>query len=383
MLRQQRGQRSASRPSIGFVGTNPGLPRLLAGTGPEAVGGAELQLSLLASGLAGRGYDVSFGVGGYEDVRDTVTEHGVRMTVLYNMCNGVSQIPKVLRPLQIVSGLRRMPTDIVIAMGAGAQAGVLAAWCRLTRRRFIFWLASDTDAACHVEGISRVPRRERWLAYRGLTWSDTIVVQTRAQADAVREHIGREATLIPNIWPHEIGLADEADEPYALWVSNIRPEKRPEMLLEIAAELPEIRFVMIGGPVTGYEQLHEHVAATAAALPNVDFLGYVPFEDTHGWFRGARVLVNTSAVEGFPNTYLQAWAAGKPVVATFDPDGVIASRGLGRVFMAQSDGADVVRGLWEDDGGRGEIGGRAVAYMHVGHGDEAVMAQVEGLVAGQ
>ena len=111
-----------SRPTVGFVGTNPGLPRLLAGVGPEAVGGAEVQLSLLAAGLAGRGYDVRFGVGGYEGVSDTVTRGGIRMTVLYDLSNGSSRTPKVLRPFQIAGGLRRMPTDVLIAMGAGAQA---------------------------------------------------------------------------------------------------------------------------------------------------------------------------------------------------------------------------------------------------------------------
>ena len=43
----------------------------------------------------------------------------------------------------------------------------------------------------------------------------------------------------------------------------------------------------------------------------------------------AKVLVNTSDVEGFPNSYLQAWIRGVPVVTLIDPDGVIEREGLG------------------------------------------------------
>jgi glycosyltransferase involved in cell wall biosynthesis len=73
------------------------------------------------------------------------------------------------------------------------------------------------------------------------------------------------------------------------------------------------------------------VAEAAAALPNLQFHGQVRFGATGALFANARLFVNTSAFEGFPNTYLQAWANGVPVIATFDPDGVIAGHGLGMV----------------------------------------------------
>lgn len=375
------GKRPDSRPSIAFIATNPGMPRLLTGSGPDVVGGAEVQLRMLAHGLADAGYSVSFGVGGYEGVQDAVTDEGIRMTVLYSMRNGTRRATtKLLRPFQMIAGLRRMPTDVVISMGAGAQAGVLAAWCRLTKRRYIFWLASDTDAVCHIDGMSRVAPRDRWLALRGLRWADTIVAQTRKQADAIREHHERDAVVVPNIWPHAIEMADEADDPYALWVSNIRPEKRPEMLIEIARELPEIRFVMIGGSVDGYRELYDTIREDAELLSNVDFRGYVPFEETQPWFTGARLLVNTSAVEGFPNTYLQAWAAGKPVVASFDPDAILAEQGIGRVFGDTMEGIVTLRSLWFDREKREDMGSRAASYMSRVHGTTQVMSRARELL---
>jgi glycosyltransferase involved in cell wall biosynthesis len=57
--------------------------------------------------------------------------------------------------------------------------------------------------------------------------------------------------------------------------------------------------------------------------------GRVPHEDMPRFYRQASVLCCTSLYEGFPNTFLEAWSLGLPVVSTFDPDGVIARHGIG------------------------------------------------------
>ncbi len=56
----------------------------------------------------------------------------------------------------------------------------------------------------------------------------------------------------------------------------------------------------------------------------------------------AGVLCCTSSYEGFPNTFLEAWSQGTPVVSTIDPDGLIATRGLGAVA---EDGAGLIRAI--------------------------------------
>jgi glycosyltransferase involved in cell wall biosynthesis len=61
----------------------------------------------------------------------------------------------------------------------------------------------------------------------------------------------------------------------------------------------------------------------------VTFHGSVSFHAVSTFYARARLLVNTSDIEGFPNSYLQAWAHGTPVVAFHDPNGVIQREGLG------------------------------------------------------
>jgi glycosyltransferase involved in cell wall biosynthesis len=61
-------------------------------------------------------------------------------------------------------------------------------------------------------------------------------------------------------------------------------------------------------------------------------LTYVPFDQVEKYFAEAALFVNTSAFEGFPNTFLQAMKYGVPVVSLkVDPDGMLARHGCGAV----------------------------------------------------
>src|SRR5262249_345053 len=99
-----------------------------------------------------------------------------------------------------------------------------------------------------------------------------------------------------------------------LWVSNIRREKRPDRILKLAGTLPDVKIHMVGGVLRNEESLFREVQGAAMAMANVSFHGRLPYWDTNELYGRSRLLVNTSDVEGFPNSYLQAWIRGVPVV---------------------------------------------------------------------
>jgi len=166
-----------------------------------------------------------------------------------------------------------------------------------------------------------------------------------------------------------------------LWVANMRAVKRPEMALEIARRAPEISFIMVGGAVRKHERYYRQVIQQAEAIPNLTCTGFLPFAEADRLFEQATVFLNTSAVEGFPNTYLQAWSRGVPVVGSFDPDEAICRHGLGVHFRAVDEAVEAIRTLCNAEATMLQaLGERATQYIRENHSTDVVVGQLEALL---
>jgi glycosyltransferase involved in cell wall biosynthesis len=144
-----------------------------------------------------------------------------------------------------------------------------------------------------------------------------------------------------------------------LWLSNLRALKRPELALELARQLPHVNFMLAGGPMPGGETYFEDVRAAAARLPNVTMHGAVRYADSGTLFDRAKIFLNTSSIEGFPNTFLQAWVRGVPVVSFFDPDSLVQRLQLGHIANSIDEMREAIRGFLEDEAERQVTGRRA------------------------
>jgi glycosyltransferase involved in cell wall biosynthesis len=159
-----------------------------------------------------------------------------------------------------------------------------------------------------------------------------------------------------------------------LWVSNIRGVKRPDRILALARRLPDARVHMVGGPLPGEEALFREIRRMAESQSNVTFHGRLSYWESSMLYSRARVLVNTSDVEGFPNSYLQAWIRGVPVVTLIDPDRVIEREGLGATAAAPAELVGAARRLLADAAARREASARCRAYMAREYGEDRVLA---------
>jgi glycosyltransferase involved in cell wall biosynthesis len=158
-----------------------------------------------------------------------------------------------------------------------------------------------------------------------------------------------------------------------LWVSNIRQVKRPDRMLEIARAMPGQRFHMAGGPSPGEEELFLRIQAEASTIPNLTFRGAVPYLDVGALFSRARLFANTSDLEGFPNTFLQAWVRGIPVVTMFDPDGVVQRSHLGSSHVSVPETIAGLDALLRSESAYRAASSAALEFMERRFGDDKVL----------
>jgi glycosyltransferase involved in cell wall biosynthesis len=293
-------------------------------------GGAELQQTLLARALARRGWPVSMIVADHGQPDGAVWD-GVKTYKAYRPKAGFPVI-RFLHPrwTKLHAAMRRANADIYYTSCAGGHLAQVMLCARPRGRRVVFRVASDSD--CDPRTLLVRYWRDRKLYGWGLKRADLVLAQTSAQQKALERNFGVSSEVICPLF-ETAGRRPplEARDIAALWIGNLRPLKRPGLLLDVAARLPHLSFHLIGGPMPGAEAFFEQVRRRAATLPNVTFHGYVPQHRIGDFVERARVLVSTSETEGFPNTYLQAWSRGTPVVAFIDPEQLIGSHRLGIV----------------------------------------------------
>jgi len=349
----------------------------------QPAGGAQRQQYLIASELRDRGYDVGFVVGDFGQPDEQRLE-GIRvLTGCPRSLDGPDAVPAAA--WKLYRALKRADASVYYVRGAPRLTTATALCCRILDRRLLFCVANDADVDPN-RLADRYQGFVRWGYHRALQMADTVVAQSRAQAIALRDSFGRESDVIPNGYdlPPESAVIPLADREFVLWVGSSDPEqKRPRAFLSLARALPDMEFVMISQPIPGVEY-HDQLRRAASEVANLDFLGAVPPDEVHQYFRRASLLVNTSNNEGFPNTFLEAWRYETPVVSlSFDLDGLLSASepDLGRLAGDEQSLVRAVERLVSDPQTRGEIGRASRAYVRDNYSLESVVDEYEEILA--
>jgi glycosyltransferase involved in cell wall biosynthesis len=374
---------------------------LLCGQG-SGVGGAERQFFLFGRGLARAGWRVSFITHTPPaDLADLPTEFPA-----WHADFGYLGGSKARLPLAIAGLLRAMVranAQYYVLKVPGHLLPVMALYCRPFRRRLVFWAQMTYDAdprelalvcaqGARAEG-SRAGGRARALAAAhrlGIRLADIVVAQSLDQQHGFDLNYGIRAPVVRSICEPLAAAADVGGslQTDVLWVGNAHPKKRPGVVLELARRMPGTSFAVAMN--RSGRDAYERWEDAARSLANVRFLGQVPPLEMESWFGRARLLLNSSQREGFPNTFLQAWMNSVPVVSLqVDPDHVIRVHGLGLMPSAEAlerAGGDdalladsLVRPISEllrDEQRRRETGSRCVRYVEDNHAPKCVVPKL-------
>jgi glycosyltransferase involved in cell wall biosynthesis len=160
------------------------------------------------------------------------------------------------------------------------------------------------------------------LALQRAAYGCAHVVVANSQAAAARLVRERVPMARVHVVPNGIALDAYASRPpdrpirRIVTVANLRPEKGHDTLIaampSVLRRRPELEFVFAGGGPCR-ERL-EGLARTTGVADRVRFVGHA--EDVAGLLASSDLFVLPSRSEAFPNSVLEAMAAGLPVVAT-------------------------------------------------------------------
>jgi len=279
------------------------------------VGGAELQQVILAKALVKQGYSVSMICMDHGQA-DAIVIEGITLYRVYKPTSGIPVLRFFHPRLTSVWGaMKRADADIYYQRSAGMLTGVVAKFCRVHQKKSIYSGAHNDD---FLLGVPQVKfKRDKWLFRYGLYYVDNILTQNIEQYRLVKENYGRESVVINNVYtPPKIRTNNKKG--YILWVSTLREFKRPQLFIDLVKSLPQFEFRMVGGEGNGAEELYEKIRSQSENLENLEFCGFVPISEVDSYYDGARLFINTSSSEGFPNSFLQAWARKIPTVSFFD-----------------------------------------------------------------
>lgn len=286
-------------------------------------GGVEIVAGQLASGLASRGFDVTW-VASDSDAAPAVD--GVR-SIPMRSNNAFEKRTGVPLPLWTPGALRQLwkairVCDIVLMHESLYLSNVLAAaWARLLGKRLLV-----------VQHVGEVPYRSAILrtAVRAgnalaARFAHVCAHKVVFVSAVVRDYfsgkhaaLAAKGVLIPNGFDparfHPAadgerqrlreGLGLIAGRPVLLFVGRFVEKKGLLLLEQLARQRPQWQWIFAGaGPLD----------PRGWALPQVRVVGHVLQEHLPGWYRVADMLVLPSTGEGFPLVVQEAMACGLPV----------------------------------------------------------------------
>ncbi|MFB0525194.1 MAG: glycosyltransferase, partial [Phycisphaerae bacterium] len=276
----------------------------------EIFGGAEVDLYFLATELAkDKNFAVSFITADYGQQKIETIE-GVRIIKGVNFKkNSLTGAIKVWR------GLREADAEMYMIKTISPGMFLVAYFCWLKSRAFLY-RTSNTNS-CDGTYLRQHPvfgRLYKWA----LRTAQQVFVQNKTDTENLQRTTKVTSVAIANA--HRLVELAEGQRDTILWIGRSAKIKRPMLFIDLAEKMPDENFTMICHRATG-DKKYNRLVARAKQVENLQFIKQVDFDKVRSYFQRAKVFVNTSDAEGFPNTFIQACEFGAPILSlNVNPD---------------------------------------------------------------
>jgi len=294
------------------------------------VGGLERVVQFLAEELVKLGHEVhvittTIGAKGRprEEVINGVYVHRVKGYRLgYPDLTYPSEYPyKVLRNSDIIHGHTQNSLFVVKMIEKAKEIGV---------KTVMHFMAVDA-LHDHPNPLIRTlgPLYSRWILKKAVQLSDVKLVRSLRDHELLERKYGIRSIYIPDGVPrwfisyrysgHMFRERYNLDGDYILYIGRLHPLKGVDVLIRAMPYVRkhvDLKLVVIG---PGDQRPYRELAEKLRVKDHIVFLGYVDEETKIGAIDGSLGVVIPSVssyVEVYPMAVSEAWARGKPVIAT-------------------------------------------------------------------
>ena len=268
--------------------------------------------------------------------------------------------------LKILFCLKNINADIYIQRSATAGTGLIAFFCKLFSKKFVYMISHEID----VSGEFKEKNKLAGYFYEwGLKNADLVVSQSERQKELLEKNYNKKSVVIKSVYKigKDISLSDKE---YVLWVGRCEKWKAPEKYLQLVKNNQKIKFITIMPKSNdkSYNDYFETVQKKASELKNLIFIKEVSFSEINEYFKKAKIFINTSDYEGFPNTFIQAAKNKVPILSlNVNPDNFLDKYNCGFCINDLKKMEEKLIELWYDRSLREKLGENAYKYTKDNH----------------
>lgn len=352
------------------------IPELLK-SGVTNGGGACIRQYALANGL--KGIDQTVGILTWKGANHYVGELSpFDLVESYPKSGGI----RILRVYYyyyrlMLKAIKAYQPDFIFVKGCSIFNGLLAHISKNTGVPLIYLVTNDKDAD------ERYKKYRAFISQKAYEYSlkivKGVVCQNRYQLQAFKNKMPNNSYLLM----HNPYYSDDdlpkvgryVDRGYIAWLGLFSDQKNLPGLLEIVKAMPQMKF-KIAGESTKKKYVDPTTQSALKELQgcnNVEFVGFLTRKQVLPFLSKAYLLLNTSHYEGFSNTFLEAFAAGTPVVTRedIDPDDLIKNNNLGKIVSSYDHCPEAIDSLINDPT-YDQLAGGCQSYLLKNHDPQAI-----------
>lgn len=274
--------------------------------------GAEAQFYLLSKKLSeDNNFSIYCIVGNYHQKK---VERYNSIIFYRSISPSSNKIILFFQAVYILYLMHKTQADIYIQRTANPVTGLIAFYCKVFKKKFIYMVACEADTDSRNKQLLNNSKINSFIYLWGLKNADLVIAQTKKQSENLLNNFKKRSISIKSPLYQIESTQPNKFKQNILWVGRIDRIKKPEIFIELAKNNYLLNFIMIC-PSAKEPKYTSEIYNLAKQTKNMVFVEYVPFNKINDYFQQAKILVNTSDFEGFPNTFIQAAKNKTPILS--------------------------------------------------------------------